>query len=170
MNPHADPHITIAECRRIVATPPPDRGELRWHIQSVDAFNTAFATWQRAQTSCSKFLRDLPPGKLEKFDANHAEAVKLAQQYYAAKQSDSSMEEDTELPLTQCPDKSRRIWKLEWLMVLVDTFEPYQETFNRKTRDENGEARIFSVKEASELWAAFEEDFLTKMPMVRGYF
>ena len=80
------------------------------------------------------------------------------------------MEEDTELPLTQCPDKSRRIWKLEWLMVLVDTFEPYQETFNRKTRDENGEARIFSVKEASELWAAFEEDFLTKMPMVRGYF
>ena len=55
-------------------------------------------------------------------------------------------------------------------MVLVDTFEPYQETFNRKTRDENGEARIFSVKEASELWAAFEEDFLTKMPMVRGYF
>ena len=122
MNPHADPHITIAECRRIVATPPPDRGELRWHIQSVDAFNTAFATWQHAQTSCSKFLRDLPPGKLEKFDANHAEAVKLAQQYYAAKQSDSSMEEDTELPLTQCPHKSRRIWKLEWLMVLVDTF------------------------------------------------
>ena len=171
MNPHADPHIAIAECRRIVATPPPDRGEPRWHIQSVDAFNKAFATWQRAHTSGSNFLRDLPPGTLEKFDADHAEAVKLAQQYYAAEQSDqpdSSMEEDTELPLTQCPDKSRRIWKLEWLMVLVDTFEPYQETFNRKRRDEK--ARIFSVKEASELWAAFEEDFLTKMPMVRGYF
>ena len=78
------------------------------------------------------------------------------------------MEEDTELPLTQCPDKSRRVWEPEWLMVLVNTFEPYQETFSRQKRDENGEARIF--KEASELWAAFEEDFLTKMPMVRGYF
>lgn len=78
------------------------------------------------------------------------------------------MEEDTELPLTQCPDKSRRVWEPEWLMVLVNTFEPYQETFSRQKRDENGEARIF--KEASELWAAFEEDFLTKMPMVRRYF
>jgi hypothetical protein len=55
MNPHADPHITIAECRRIVATPAPDRGEPRWHVQSVDAFNKAFATWQRANTSCSSF-------------------------------------------------------------------------------------------------------------------
>ena len=166
MNPHADPHITIAECRRIVATPPPNRGEPRWHIQGVDAFNKALATWQRAQTSCSKFLRDLPPGTLEKFDADHAEAVRLAQQHYAAEQSDqpdSLMEEDTELPLTQCPDQSRRVWEPEWLMVLVDTFEPYQETFKRKKRDESGEARVFSVKEASEVWAAFEEEFLTRI-------
>ncbi|KAL0018829.1 hypothetical protein WJX77_006744 [Trebouxia sp. C0004] len=48
------------------------------------------------------------------------------------------MEEDTELPFTQCPDNSRKIWKPEWLMTLVDTIEPYQETFNRKEKDENG--------------------------------
>ena len=119
MNPHADPHITIAECRRVVATPPPDQGEPRWHIQSADAFNAAFQTWQFAITKCSNFLRDLPPGTLEKFDADHAEAVRLAHQYYAAEQSDqpdSLMNEVTELPLTQCPDKSRRIWKPEWLI------------------------------------------------------
>ncbi|DBA76171.1 TPA: hypothetical protein ACH3X1_009902 [Trebouxia sp. C0004] len=59
------------------------------------------------------------------------------------------MEEDTELPFTQCPDNSRKIWKPEWLMTLVDTIEPYQETFNRKEKDENGEARCFSNEEAA---------------------
>ena len=39
-----------------------------------------------------------------------------------------------------------RIWKLEWLMVLVTTVEPYQEPFDRKRRDDNGDISSFPVE------------------------